>query len=190
MGDEIETLVVGVRADVSGFARDVAAMREDLQGGLAGGADRAGQAIERGLLRAVRTGKFGFEDLKRTALSVMADIAASAVRGGLGAIGAGAGGGGGGVIGLATSLISSALGLPGRATGGPVSPGRAFVVGERGPELFVPTSSGIVHPAGAGGGLRDVRIAIQVNAPPGENSRLLARSARQVARAVRGALAD
>ncbi len=189
MGDEIETLIVGVRADVTGFARDVAAMREDLQGGLAGSADRAGQAIERGLLRAVRTGKFGFEDLKRTALAVMAEIAASAVRSGLGAIGGGAGGGGG-VIGLATSLIGSALGLPGRATGGPVSPGRAFMVGERGPELFVPTSSGIVHPATGGQGPRDVRIVIQVNAPPGENSRLLARSARQVARAVRGALAE
>ncbi len=192
MGDEIETLIVGVRADVSGFARDVAAMREDLQGGLAGGADKAGQAIERGLLRAVRTGKFGFEDLKRTVLSVMAEIAASAVRSGLGAIGAGAGGGGGGggVVGLATSLLGSVLGLPGRATGGPVSPGRAFMVGERGPELFVPTSSGIVHPATGGQSARDVRIAIQVNAPPGENSRLLARSARQVARAVRGALAE
>lgn len=194
MGDEIETLIVGVRADVSGFARDVAAMRDDLQGGLAGGADRAGQAIERGLMRAVRSGKFGFEDLKRTALSVMAEIAASAVRSGLGAIGSGGGGGGGsgggGVIGLAASLLTSALGLPGRATGGPVSPGRAFVVGERGPELFVPTSSGIVHPAAGGGGARDVRIAIQVNALPGENSRLLARSARQVARAVRGALAE
>lgn len=188
MGDEIETLIVGVRADVTGFARDVAAMREDLEGGLGSGADRAGQAIERGLLRAVRTGKFGFEDLKRTVLSVMAEIAAAAVRNGIGALGAG--GGGGGVIGLAGSLLSTALGLPGRATGGPVSPGRAFVVGERGPELFVPTSSGMVHPAGGGSGARVVRIAIQVNAPPGENGRLLARSARQVARAVRGALAE
>lgn len=186
MGDEIETLIVGVRADVSGFARDVTAMREDLEGGLKGGAERAGQAIERGLLRAVRTGKFGFEDLKRTVLSVMADIAAAAVKNGLASLG---GGNGGGVIGLATSLLGS-LGLPGRATGGPVSPGRAFVVGERGPELFVPTSSGMVHAAGSGDGTRDVRIAIQVNAPPGENSRLLARSARQVARAVRGALAE
>ena len=39
-------------------------------------------------------------------------------------------------------LIGPALGLPGRATGGPVSAGRAYRVGERGPEYFVPTSSG------------------------------------------------
>jgi phage-related minor tail protein len=190
MGDEIETLIVGVRADVSGFSRDVADMRGALEGPLASGADRAGRAIEQGLLRAVRTGKFGFEDLRRTVLAVMSEIAAAAVRSGLGAIGGGSGGNGsGGLLTLGTSLLGAALGLPGRATGGPVSPGRAFVVGERGPELFVPTSSGSIAP-GIGGSPRDVRIAIQVNAPVGENSRLLARSARQVARAVRSALAD
>jgi phage-related minor tail protein len=190
MGDEIETLIVGVRADVSGFSRDVADMRGALEGPLASGADKAGRAIEQGLLRAVRTGKFGFEDLRRTVLAVMSEIAAAAVRSGLGAIGGGSGGGGnGGLLTLGTSLLGAALGLPGRATGGPVSPGRAFVVGERGPELFVPTSSGSIAP-GIGGSPRDVRIAIQVNAPVGENSRLLARSARQVARAVRSALAE
>lgn len=33
-------------------------------------------------------------------------------------------------------------GIPGRATGGPVSRGKPYIVGERGPELFVPGSSG------------------------------------------------
>ena len=37
-------------------------------------------------------------------------------------------------------------GLPGRATGGPVAGGNAYIVGERGPELFVPLSSGTVVP--------------------------------------------
>jgi len=184
MGDEIETLVVGVRADVSGFARDVADMRGTLEGPLAAGADRAGRAIESGLLRAVRTGQFGFEDLRRTVLSIMGEIAASALKAGLGAIGLG----GGGLLSLGTSLLGAALGLPGRATGGPVSPGRAFVVGERGPELFVPTSAGSIAPSMSGGGARDIRIAIQINGNGGEDSRLLARSARQVAQAVRSAL--
>lgn len=190
MSEEIETLIVGVRADVSGFSRDVADMRGALEGPLVSGADKAGRAIEHGLLRAVRTGKFGFEDLRRTVLGIMAEIAASALRSGISAIGGGSGGGGnGGLLTLGTSLLGAVLGLPGRATGGPVSPGRAFVVGERGPELFVPTSSGSIVPGSSGSG-RDVRIAIQVNAPGGENSRLLARSARQVARAVRSALAE
>lgn len=40
-----------------------------------------------------------------------------------------------------------------RAGGGPVSAGRAYLVGERGPELFVPGASGGIVPNGAGGGL-------------------------------------
>ena len=87
------------------------------------------------------------------------------------------------------TLAGAALGLPGRATGGPVSPGRAYVVGERGPELFVPTASGQVMANGSGGA-RDVRvnIAVQGRGEGFDNARMLARSARQVARAVRGAL--
>jgi hypothetical protein len=49
--------------------------------------------------------------------------------------------------------IGGALGFGGgRAMGGPVSAGTAYVVGERGPELFVPGSSGSIVPNGAGGG--------------------------------------
>lgn len=183
MDEEIESLVVSVRADTQGFARDVAAMREGLEGPLSAGAERAGRRIEQGLLRAVRTGKFGFEDLRRIAASVLDEIAANAVRA------AGASLGGGGLLGLGGSLLGSVLGLPGRATGGPVGPGRAYVVGERGPELFVPTSSGTVVPGGGGGG-RDVRVNIAITGRDGgtDAPQLLARSARQVARAVRGAL--
>jgi len=49
--------------------------------------------------------------------------------------------------------IGGALGFGGgRAAGGPVSAGTAYVVGERGPELFVPGLSGSIIPNGAGGG--------------------------------------
>lgn len=40
-----------------------------------------------------------------------------------------------------------------RANGGPVSGGTPYVVGERGPELFVPSRSGTIVPNGAGGGV-------------------------------------
>lgn len=181
MDEEIERLVVSVRADTQGFARDVAAMRGSIDGPLQAGAERAGDAIERTLLRAVRTGKLGFEDLRRVAMSVLGEIAAGAMRDGLAAIfGGGTGGGPGG-------LLAGLLGAPGRATGGPVSPGRAYWVGERGPELFVPTASGRVDaPAAAG---RDVRVAITIHAPAGENAGALRQSSRQVARAVKAALA-
>lgn len=182
MDEEIETLVVRVRADTQGLARDVEAMRAGIEGPLGDGAERAGRRIEQGLLRAVRTGKFGFEDLKRIALSVLDEIAAGALRGAMGNSG-----GGGGLAGLGASLLTSVLGLPGRATGGPVAPGRGYIVGERGPEVFVPTSSGQVVAGGVGA--RDVRVSIAVRGQGGESEpRLLARSARQVARAVKGAL--
>lgn len=185
MDEEIETLVVRVRADTQGLGRDVEAMRADMEGPLAAGAERAGRRIEQGLLRAARTGKFGFEDLRRIAIGALDDIAASAIKTAIGSVG---GGGGGGLLNLGASLLGSALGLPGRATGGPVSPGRAYMVGERGPELFVPTASGQVMAHGGGSG-RDVRVSIAVNGRSGDSEpRLLARSARQVARAVKGAL--
>lgn len=187
MDEEIERLIVSVRADTRGFARDVAEMRGQIEGPLEAGADRAGRAIEGALLRAVRTGKFGFEDLRRVALAVLDEIAAAALRGGLDALsGAGGGGAGGGLLGTILGLFS---GAPGRATGGPVSPGRPYWVGERGPELFVPSSAGAVA-APVASGPREVRVAITVNAGAGEAPRALAQSSRQVARAVKAALAE
>lgn len=187
MDEEIDRLVVRIRADTSGFTRDIEEIRGTLTGPLERGADAAGRGIENALLRAVRTGKGGFEDLKRLALSVLGEIAASAIRGGLESL---FGGGRGGLGGL----ISGLIGAPGRATGGPVSPGRAYRVGERGPELFVPTSSGRVDSAIGGGGARDVRIAITINTGNAGQTggsdapQALARSSRQVARAVRAAI--
>ncbi|HEY1146521.1 MAG TPA: tail tape measure protein, partial [Allosphingosinicella sp.] len=53
MDEEIERLLVSVRADTGGFARDVAEMRGQLDGPLADGASRAGRALETALARAV-----------------------------------------------------------------------------------------------------------------------------------------
>ena len=182
---ELEDALVRVRADTRGFARDVAEMRGTLEGSLSAGAERAGRGVESALLRAARTGKLGFEDLKRTALGIMDDIARAAIGGGLRAILGGGGGGGGGAL---SGVLGALLGAPGRATGGPVSPARPYWVGERGPELFVPTASGRVEPAG--GGARQVNVAIRVAAEAGTAPAALARSSRQVARAVRAALEE
>jgi len=43
---------------------------------------------------------------------------------------------------LRTALAFFGIGLPGRADGGPVTKNSPYVVGERGPELFIPRSSG------------------------------------------------
>ncbi len=183
MDEEIESLVVRVRADTSAFARDVTAMRSELEGPLGASVDRAGRVIESAFVRAVSTGRFGFEDLKRVALSAMAEIAAAAIRSGIG----GSSGGLPGLASTAAQLLTSLIGAPGRATGGPVVPGRAYRVGERGPELFVPTASGRIE-AGAQGAGREVRLSISINAPSGTEPRALQQSSRQVARAVRRAM--
>jgi phage-related minor tail protein len=41
----------------------------------------------------------------------------------------------------------------GLATGGPVTAGTSYLVGERGPELFTPSASGFITPNGGSGGI-------------------------------------
>lgn len=192
MDEEIERLVVSVRADTRGFASDVGAMRAELDGPFASGLERAGRTLENSLVGAIRRGKLGFDDLRNVALSVLSDIASAAIRTGLDSIigGGGGQGGGGGLLSALGSILGSALGAPGRATGGPVSPGRAYRVGERGPELFVPTSSGRIE---TGGGIRSgssINLTINISDNGrGSSADSLQRSSRHVARAVRQALA-
>jgi len=57
----------------------------------------------------------------------------------------------------------------GRADGGPVTGGTPYIVGERGPELFVPNSSGAIIPNEAMGAR--VRIdSVVINAPTGDGA--------------------
>ena len=61
------------------------------------------------------------------------------------------------------------------------------MVGERGPELFVPTSAGQVQASLPSDG-RAVSVAITINAPGSDAGRVLQQSSRQVARAVKAAI--
>jgi len=188
MTDTFEEMVIEVRASTDGFASDVEAMRRSLDGSLVDGFARAGTVLERGLLGALRRGSLGFDDLKRVAFSALGEIAGFALQSGIGSLFGGAGGSGGGGLGnLLGQSIGALFGLPGRATGGPVSPGRPYLVGERGPELFVPTQAGRVETGAPPG--RDVRVAIQVAVPRGQAApTAMQRSSRQIASAVRRAL--
>lgn len=210
IGEEIEQLLVGIRADTGAFAKDVAAMQSQIDGPFAAGLERAGSLLEKGLSRALLSGNFGLEQLKKTALSIMAEIAEAAINsglnamlsggtgtGGLGSSGGNDGGGHGaanGLLQIGSALIGSLLGLPGRATGGLVSGGRAYAVGESGPEIFVPTAAGRITPAGGSFGAdrppaANIRMTINISDHGhGSAPTQLRRSSRQVARAVRGAL--
>ena len=191
MDDEIETLMVEVRASTQGFASDIETMRGALDTTLVDGFAQAGSVLERGLLSAIRRGSLGFEDLKRVALDAIGQIAAQAMQSGLSSLfGAGPlGGGGNGIGALLGGALGALFGLPGRATGGPVAPGSAYLVGERGPELFVPTSAGRVETGAAPA--REVRVSIQVAQPKGADApTALRRSSRQIASSVRRALRE
>jgi hypothetical protein len=108
-----------------------------------------------------------------------------------GAIGGGGSAGGGG-FGSIVSSIAGAFGfggaqLPGRAAGGPVSAGMGYLVGEKGPELFLPRQSGSIVPNGAMGGST---IVFNVSTPDANSFRasqgqMLAQAQQQMARAGR-----
>jgi hypothetical protein len=61
-----------------------------------------------------------------------------------------------------SGLIPFVIGkLAGRASGGPVTSGSSYIVGERGPELFTPNSSGMITPnnrLGSGGSTININV--------------------------------
>jgi hypothetical protein len=77
----------------------------------------------------------------------------------------GSGGSTGGVL----SGLASAFFGGGKAMGGAVYPGQAYLVGERGPEMFVPPSAGRIEANRGGGG--NTVINVNVRAEGGEVSR-------------------
>jgi hypothetical protein len=91
-----------------------------------------------------------------TVISTVVDLVASLIRGFQTLIRVGSN------IGSAIGSVGGVLGFGGgRANGGPVSSGTAYLVGERGPELFVPGKSGTIVPNGVGG--RGATINLTVN---------------------------
>ncbi len=196
MDETVETLMVDVRASTSGFRADVETMRSAVDTSLIDGFSRAGNVLERGLLSAIRRGKLGFDELKDVAFKTLNQIASQALQSGisnlLGGVQSGSRSTGGSPVGsVLNGVLGSLLGLPGRATGGPVAPGSAYLVGERGPEVFVPTSSGRIETGAQKGGSRDVRVSINLASPRGADAPvMLQRSSRQVASAVARAMRE
>lgn len=64
-------------------------------------------------------------------------------------------------------------GYDARAEGGSVTSGTPYLVGERGPELFVPTASGAIVPNGGGGGVTQ-NVVIHVNGTAADVARQVA----------------
>ncbi len=176
----LDTLVVAVKADTTALSQNLKKAKDDLNL-----LEVAGQSTSKRLTSAfeqfVKTGSLSFDSFKKVALGALADIASSALKSGLSSL---FGSGGSGST-LFSSLLG-AVGLPGRAGGGSVTGGQPYIVGERGPEVFIPQGAGSVQPNGAP---PNQSVAITVNVTGGAaEPRVMARSAGQIAAAVRRSL--
>ena len=124
-----------------------------------------------GLFQTVITGT---EDLNKALADTLQSLSRILFQAGLNALGGNDG------VGL-FSILSGSFG-GGRASGGPVTAGKSYVVGEKGPELFVPGRSGSIVPNGAASGVTLVNNnSIVVNNSGGE---LSPKAASQIARTV------
>ncbi len=63
MDDEIDEMIVSVRADTRAFAADMQQMRGTLDSTLVDGFDQAGKVLERSLLAAIRKGGLAMSNL-------------------------------------------------------------------------------------------------------------------------------
>lgn len=77
------------------------------------------------------------------------------------------GGSGTPFVNAGTAFLGGGTALPMRAGGGPVSGGSPYIVGERGPEVFVPGSSGSIVPNNRMGGVSIGNLTVQYNAMNG-----------------------
>lgn len=126
---------------------------------------RAAEGLARSLGRAAADGEISLAELARAILAVVNNA------------------GGGGSSGL-SSAIADAVGnlfSGSRADGGPVLGGGSYLVGERGPEVFRPASSGTIETAA--GGAVHVNINLDGGAPA------LLRSEAQIAQMLARAVA-
>ncbi len=123
--------------------------------------ERAGDSLVRSLARAAADGEVTMAELARAVLAAINALAGSGGRGGLGE--------------ALASAMGSILGGS-TAEGGLVAPGAAYLVGERGPEVFRPATAGAIEPVGAGG----VTVNIMVQGGP----EALLRSEAQIAQAL------
>jgi hypothetical protein len=105
---------------------------------------KAGQLLEDALTDAVLTGKASFSDLADHIKKVLAKAL------------------------IQKFITGPILGLMGLADGGPAKAGTPYVVGEEGPELFVPNQSGTVIPndemTNGGSGLGGTTVNYNINA--------------------------
>ncbi|MFP3564689.1 phage tail tape measure protein [Paraburkholderia sp. SIMBA_030] len=96
-----------------------------------------------------------------------------------------------------SAVMPSFASLPARASGGPVAGGSTYLVGEKGPELFTPGSSGSIvpnHALGSSSSGGDINITVPVTmdggSDPAANQQNSAELGKKIRRAVQSLLQD
>ncbi|MEN5362615.1 phage tail tape measure C-terminal domain-containing protein [Brevundimonas intermedia] len=154
---------VALRAAEAGAALEaLKAPAQDAADAIEEAFGRAGDSLTRSLARAAADGEVSLAELARAVLNAVNAAAGSQ----------------GGLSGAIQAAMSSFGGA--RADGGPVLGGGAYLVGERGPEVFRPATGGEIGPA-SGGGVT-VNVAVDGGAPALLRSE--AQIAQMLARAV------
>ena len=164
----------------------------------AGTLNNIGQSMTDTFVTAVTTGKVNFRDFINSVVQDLARLAFQlavviplqrALSNMMGAKSSGIKSGGiaGGIIGSLGSLFSA---IPGRASGGPVSAGKPYIVGEKRPELFVPRTSGTIIPQIPSGGGNSMTVVNNVtvqgggSGDPGQDQEMAKGIAKQIEIAV------
>lgn len=104
---------------------------------------RAGESLTRSLARAAADGEVTLAELARAMLAAVNSASGSSGGGGLSDA----------IAQAARSIFSGS-----RADGGPVAGGGAYLVGERGPEVFRPSGAGVIDSVGGTGVIVNVRV--------------------------------
>ena len=144
-----------------------------------------GQSVEQGIVSNLTEAVMGTQTLAQSAINVLNQLKRKlvevAMQRAVSGIGDSIGGFLGGIFGGrkkktapfitdtflgggGSSFLGSGLSSIFRANGGPVSAGRSYVVGERGPELFTPRSSGMVTANDKIGGGTTNMVTVNVDA--------------------------
>ncbi|HEX3485561.1 MAG TPA: phage tail tape measure C-terminal domain-containing protein [Micropepsaceae bacterium] len=162
---------------LSQAARGVNAFASDTVGNatrtMGGAFNETFGALEKSVVKATRTGQFSFRDMVN---SIIADLARIAIQRSVVQ-----------PIEKAVEGIGASIGtaLSGLAVGGPVAPGSAYLVGEHGPELFMPAGNGAIVPNASLGSVRP-NVVVNVQTP---NAQSFFKSESQVAAMLTRALA-
>jgi len=139
-----------------------------------------GQAVEQGIVSNLTDAVMGTQTLAQAAINVLNQLKRKLVEvalqravsgignrvGGFlgGLFGGRRSGGGGSLVGNVASSFLGGVANPFRANGGPVSAGGSFIVGEKGPEIFTPRTSGMITANDKIGGTQNNFVTVNVEA--------------------------